>query len=66
LVPDHIHLFVRLISDLSLAQWVRTLQRSISRSLPERAPHWQEGFFDHSLRGRESYSQEWEYVQQNQ
>jgi REP element-mobilizing transposase RayT len=56
-MPDDIHLFARLISDLSLAQWLRTLKRSISRSLPERAPHWQEGFFDHLLRGRDSYSQ---------
>jgi putative transposase len=28
-------------------------------------PHWQEGFFDHLLRGSESYSQKWEYVRMN-
>jgi putative transposase len=65
LMPDHIHLFLRLSLDLSLAQWVRSLKRSISRSIVEHAPHWQEGFFDHLLRGKDSYSQKWEYVRQN-
>ena len=65
LMPDHIHLFVRLSPDLSLAQWVRNLKRSISETIFENAPHWQEGFFDHLLRGRDSYSQKWEYVRQN-
>ena len=64
-MPDHIHLFVRLSPDLSLAQWVRTLKRSISGSILEHAPHWQEGFFDHLLRGKDSYAQKWEYVRQN-
>jgi REP element-mobilizing transposase RayT len=65
LMPDHIHLFVRLDIDLSLAQWVRGLKRCISRSVVEYAPHWQEGFFDHLLRSKDSYSQKWEYVRQN-
>ena len=65
LMPDHIHLFVRLSSDLSLSQWVRNLKRGISRGILEHAPHWQEGFFDHLLRGKDSYSQKWEYVRQN-
>ena len=58
LMPDHIHLFVRLSPDLSLAQWVRTRKRSISGSILEHAPHWQEGFFDHLLQGKDSYSRE--------
>jgi REP element-mobilizing transposase RayT len=56
-MPDHIHLFVRLNPDLSLARWVRNLKRRISRGILEDAPHWQEGFFDHLLRGKDSYSQ---------
>ena len=51
--------------DLSLPQWVRNLKRSISASILEHAPHWQEGFFDHLLRSEDSYSQKWEYVRQN-
>ncbi len=26
---------------------------------------WQEGFFDHVLRGGESYGEKWEYVRMN-
>ena len=65
LMPDHVHLFVRLISDHSLAQWVRMLKRSLSIGIAQEPPHWQEGFFDHLLRGGESYAQKWEYVKQN-
>ena len=65
LMPDHIHLFVRLSPDLSLPQWVRNLKRSISTRIVEHAPHWQEGFFDHLLRSKESYSQKWAYVREN-
>jgi REP element-mobilizing transposase RayT len=60
LMPDHIHLFVRLNPDLSLAQWIRNLKRAISRSIVEHTPHWQEGFFDHLLRGKDRYAQKWE------
>jgi hypothetical protein len=28
-------------------------------------PHWQKGFFDHILRGDESYSAKWDYVREN-
>ena len=65
LMPDHVHLFVRLSPDLSLAQWVRNLKRAISRSIVGPAPQWQEGFFDHLLRGKDSYAQKWEYVREN-
>jgi putative transposase len=65
LMPDHGHLFLRLSSDLSLTHWARLMKRTLSCSIAEPPPHWQEGFFDHLLRGRESYSQKWEYVRQN-
>ena len=35
LMPDHMHLFVRLSPDLSLPQWVRNLKRSISTRIVE-------------------------------
>jgi putative transposase len=28
-------------------------------------PVWQRGFFDHLLRGSESYSEKWNYVREN-
>jgi putative transposase len=65
LMPDHVHLLLRLSPDLSLAQWVRNLKRTISRSIVGHTPHWQEGFFDHLLRGKDSYGQKWEYVREN-
>jgi putative transposase len=65
LMPDHVHVFVRLSSDLRLTQWARALKRSLSRAIADQAPHWQEGFFDHLLRGKDSYAQKWQYVRQN-
>jgi putative transposase len=64
-MPDHVHLFVRGGLDFVLRQWVRMLKRSLSKAIPIELPHWQEGFFDHLIRHRESYSAKWEYVRQN-
>ena len=69
LMPDHIHLFVTLESDkIYLSDWVGSLKKSISKALRgqgESSPHWQKGFFDHVMRGGESYSQKWDYVREN-
>ena len=69
LMPDHIHLFVTLESDkICLSDWVGSLKKSISKALRlqgESSPHWQKGFFDHVMRGGESYSQKWDYVREN-
>jgi len=68
IMPDHIHLFVRLYPELSLSQCIRLLKRSLSTALEKaevRGPHWQPGFFDHLLRQSESYGQKWEYVRLN-
>jgi putative transposase len=63
LMPDHIHLFVALDPEATLAIWVKSLKNSLSktlRSLNVGAPHWQKGFFDHVLRSAESYAQKWD------
>jgi REP element-mobilizing transposase RayT len=68
LVPDHLHLFVALDPDVTVAAWVKSLKNSLSktlRSLNIHTPHWQKGFFDHVLRSADSYSQKWEYVRNN-
>jgi REP element-mobilizing transposase RayT len=65
IMPDHIHLFVRGEFASSLAQWIRLLKRQVSNAINGHRPHWQQGFFDHLIRRRESYSQKWEYVWQN-
>jgi len=65
LMPDHIHLFVRVAGSRTLGQWIGGLKRQLSRAaaLPPRA--WQRGFFDHILRSDESYARKWEYVFRN-
>ena len=69
LMPDHLHLFV-VIDDarLNLSMWVKSLKNALSKTLRMQgvgAPHWQKGFFDHVLRGEESYTQKWNYVRDN-
>ena len=69
IMPDHIHLFVRMPTEgISLVKWMQALKSILGKKLiidgyPK--PHWQEGFFDHLLRSGESYSEKWEYVRQN-
>ena len=68
LMPDHLHLFVRLPIDGKLQTWMSSLKNSLSKVLRgsgEAAPHWQRGFFDHLMRSGESYSEKWEYVRMN-
>ena len=69
IMPDHVHLFAALpVAGIVLSRWVQSLRNVIGKKLLELGickPHWQEGFFDHLLRSRESYSQKWEYVRMN-
>ncbi|MBU4200140.1 MAG: transposase [Planctomycetes bacterium] len=68
IMPDHIHLFVRIGGNLSLSQFVRLLKQRLTFCLGQKAvkgPYWQPGFFDHLLRSSDSYSQKWTYVSQN-
>jgi putative transposase len=68
ILPDHLHFFVALPSDIKLGDWVGTLKRLLARSLEisgSADPIWQRGFFDHVLRSRESYSAKWNYVREN-
>jgi REP element-mobilizing transposase RayT len=65
IMPDHMHLFVRLNMNTKLGLWVRGLKRSISNKLPQCGEIWQPGFFDHIVRHSESYSEKWAYVVEN-
>jgi putative transposase len=68
-MPGHAHLFVALPGEgITLVKWVQALRSVIGKKLLTlgiEKPHWQEGFFDHLLRSRESYSQKWDYVRMN-
>lgn len=45
--------------------WKGISSRSISKALGISTPIWQPEYFDRYLRSSESYSQKWDYVQQN-
>lgn len=61
IMPDHLHMFVTGGREFDLAQWARMLKKTLARE----PGMWQRGFFDHLLRGEESYAEKWEYVRQN-
>ena len=68
IMPDHIHLFVRIGHEGQLTTFIRLLKQTLSRTLKEsgsKPPYWQPGFFDHLLRGSDSYSEKWNYVRMN-
>lgn len=68
ILPDYLHLFVTLADGCKLGNWIGTLKRVLARqvgSTDSQDPVWQRGFFDHILRSTESYSEKWNYVQDN-
>jgi REP element-mobilizing transposase RayT len=68
IMPDHVHVFVRVSGGRGLGAWVKGLKRAMGmqlRDVSDDGHVWQTGFFDHMLRHNESYSQKWEYVRQN-
>ena len=77
LMPDHVHVFVRIGRDMTLRRWESGLKQRLGKTLtalgqqPTTIPgqklksFWQPGFFDHLLRQDESYAEKWEYVWRN-
>ena len=67
IMPDHVHLFVRLAPDERIGRWVAGLKRCLSATVAHDPEHgkWQTGFFDHVLRHAESYAEKWHYVREN-
>ena len=70
-MPDHVHFFVtpkpgveRSLS-WAIGAWKEWTAKYFLAASGEIAPFWQEEFFDHVLRSKESYSEKWEYVRQN-
>ncbi len=60
IMPDHVLLFIAFpMAGMPLSDWVQSLRTVLGKTLLRigtQKPHWQEGFFDHVLRNRESYS----------
>jgi REP-associated tyrosine transposase len=65
IMPDHVHFFVRGGPDFLLSSWVGGLKRARSVALSAKGGLWHPGFFDHSLRSDESYSEKWDYMRDN-
>jgi putative transposase len=68
ILPDHLHLFVRLPDHVKLSDWIGTLKRFLAHAVEATVssdPVWQRGFFDHVLRNSESYAEKWSYVREN-
>ena len=68
IMPDHVHLFVRVGAESQLGPTIGFLKKALSAILARDGidvPHWQPGFFDHLLRSADSYAEKWEYVRQN-
>src|SRR5881398_3273705 len=70
IMPDHVHFFCS--AELGakplpifMQRWKEWSSKRISRELKLSGRLWQEEFFDHILRSSESYSQKWNYVQEN-
>jgi putative transposase len=69
-MPDHAHFFVRPeIGAAPMAQWIQMWKsvssRRIAKALRISTPIWQADYFDRYLRSSESYSQKWDYVNDN-
>ncbi len=68
IMPDHIHLFIRLAPCFKLGTTIGFLKKSLSAVITQNghsSPHWQTTFFDHLVRNASSYSEKWDYVYQN-
>jgi REP element-mobilizing transposase RayT len=68
IMPEHVHLFVCGDAAFVLGRWVGQLKQALARGAGltrQSSQVWQEGCFDHVLRGDESYGQKWQYVCDN-
>jgi REP element-mobilizing transposase RayT len=70
LMPGHVHFFARPAIDARpMADWVQMWKsvssRQIAAALGIDPPTWQTDYFDRYLRSSESYSDKWQYVEQN-
>ena len=62
LMPDHLHLFVRLTGDLRLARRVARLKSKTRSSLLARDILWQPNFYEHRLRPADSVEDVVRYI----
>ena len=70
-MPDHIHLILRIESDIDgriiSAPTMSTVVGSMKRWVSKQAgrPIWQKSFYDHGIRNQRDYDEIWEYIENN-
>ncbi len=70
-LPDHIHLILRVESEIdgrmisapTLSSAIGSMKRWVSRQAGR--PVWQKSFYDHGIRNQEDYNQIWQYIENN-
>lgn len=70
-MPDHIHLIVRIEPDIdgrilsapTVSTVVGSMKRWVSRQVGR--PIWQKSFYDHGIRNQWDYDEIWEYIENN-
>ena len=71
IMSDHIHLILRIESDIGgriiSAPTVSTIVGSMKRWISRQAgrPLWQKSFYDHGIRNQQDYDEIWEYIENN-
>ena len=71
IMSDHIHLILRIESDIGgriiSAPTVSTIVGSMKRWVSRQAgrPLWQKSFYDHGIRNQQDYDEIWEYIENN-
>ncbi len=72
IMPDHVHFFcaeqaggAKQPLSRFMERWKEWTSKGLCRAKLGIAPVWQAGFFDHVVRGDESYADKWLYVREN-
>ena len=71
IMPDHIHLILRIESDIdgrmisapTVSAVVGSMKRWVSRQVGK--PIWQKSFYDHGIRNQQDYDEIWQYIENN-
>ena len=70
-MPDHIHLILRIETDIdgrmisapTVSTVIGSLKRWISKQVGKLI--WQKSFYDHAIRNQQDYDEIWEYIENN-
>ena len=70
-MPDHVHLILRIETDIdgrmisapTVSTVIGSLKRWISKQVGKLI--WQKSFYDHAIRNQQDYDEIWEYIENN-